>query len=129
MMERKDYTNGLRELADWWDKHLEVPLNYAPSIATGALNTKEEAALVIRALGNCTKRYSGDIFVVGRKFGPIDMEFLFYRDKVCERRVVSVELIPEQFIEAHTIPARTKEIVEWDCHPILSAAEARDGTS
>jgi len=44
------------------------------------------------------------------------------REAVCTRRVVGTKEIPEQIV-----PARTEEVVEWDCEPVsLLAIANRD---
>lgn len=44
------------------------------------------------------------------------LDFNWPRREVCTRRVVGTEDVPEQ-----VTPAHTREIVEWDCHPLLAA--------
>lgn len=115
------YAKSLRLLADWWEAHPEVRLPYSGNISYWQLDTKEQAATLVRAFGSCEKNYDEEIFRVQKSFGEITADFVLYRDKVCVRKVVGVETIPATFVEAHTIPATTKEIVEWECEPILSS--------
>lgn len=118
----KQYANGLRELASWYEEHEEISLP-STDVDCFSLDTKEEAAKVAKAFGKCRKDYNEYHLVLSSYFGPIRLRFVFGREKVCTRRVVAVETIPAEFVEAHVKPARTKEIVEWDCLPILAPSE------
>jgi hypothetical protein len=123
-VEHNEYAAGLRLLADWLEAHPEIPLP-TYHINNYNLDTKEQAAELVRAFGSCKKKYSDDMFYVSKQFGVLNYEFSFYRSGVCTPRVVGVETIPAMFVEAHTIPARTKEIVEWDCEPILAPSTSQ----
>ena len=122
----KEYADGLRAVADFYESHPEIPLPYDTDISNGSVDTKEEAATIMRALGSCSKNYSDYYFVLAKNFGPIKMQFIFTRHKVCVRKVIGVETIEAEFVPAHTIPAWTKEIVEWECEAILEPANAAD---
>lgn len=125
-MTRQELTAGLRELADWFDAHEEVPLpdEYTTTeLAFFPEDTKEIAAAVMLALKPCRKDYSETLFMLSRKFGPISTKWYFQRNTVCTRRVVGTEEVAEKHLPARTIPAHTKEVVEWDCEPILSHRE------
>ena len=119
---RRAYADGLRAIAAWFETHPEVPLPDSQRVDVASLNTKEEAASVARALGACDKIYDGTLFRLERRFGGTTLRFLFWRDQVCERRVVSTKQVP-----ARLVPAHTEEIVEWDCHPLLASDQAAEG--
>lgn len=119
---RKEFTDGLRALADWFDAHEEVELPNYPDFNLCMNDTREIAAAVMLALKPCEKRYANTVFILGRNFGPIKVDFLFNRDTVCIRKVVGTKEIPETHVEAHTIPARNEDIVEWDCVPVLGSS-------
>ena len=42
-----------------------------------------------------------------------DLNYFCKREAVCTKRVVGTKEVPEQ-----VIPARTEEVVEWDCTPV-----------
>jgi len=120
-----EYAAGLRGLADWIEAHptQPLPINTFPVYA---LNTKEDAANCLRDLKPCKKEYKGDMFYLSREFGPLKLEFVFYRNAVCTRRVigtkeVGTEVIPARIIPEQVIPAHTEEIVEWECGESLLA--------
>jgi hypothetical protein len=79
-----------------------------------SLDTKEEAAKLLRSGGKWNKKFMEDSFYLNRDFGPVNLSFMFYRTAVCTKKVIGVRTI-----EASFIPARTEEIVEWTCEPIL----------
>ena len=117
MDERKQYTDGLRAIAKWLDMHPEIPLPYG-AIQIAGMDSPEDAAIAIRALGRCDKHYNDNLLKISREFGGAKLEFLFWRSKVCERRVVGTRTIPEK-----VIPGYEEEIVEWDCKPLLAPSE------
>ena len=124
MYNAAEYAQGLRDLADWVEAHPEIDLP-DESISVFSKHTKEEAAKVLLALTPCKKDYSGDLFTLSRSFGHVRLKFLFVRSAVCTRRVVRTEEVPEEIIPEKVEPeqviaAHTKEIVEWDCDPILA---------
>lgn len=110
----REYVQGLRALADFYEAHPEVPLPYSEQNIY-ALDTKDEAKMLAEALGTFEKEYNEWHFTMVKRFGPIQMRFVFNRGNVCTKKVVGVKTIPAEFVEAHTRPARTEEIVEWDC--------------
>lgn len=114
------YCSGLRQIADWFEAHPDIPPPSDP-IACYTLDTKEEAARCIRALGSCAKTYNDWSFTLSKNFEGVNLRFIFTRAKVCERRIVGVETVPAEYVPAHTRPATTREIVEWDCGPVLGA--------
>lgn len=76
---------------------------------------REKMRLLALILAPVEKVYNGEWFDLRKKFGPVTLEFTVNRAIVCERKVVSVEEVPEKLI-----PAYTREIVEWECNdPIL----------
>lgn len=114
----KDYADGLRQIADWYEAHPEIALPTPATLGNYMLNTKEEAAQVSRALGTCEKTYTDTMFYISRQFDAVRLEFVFFRNAVCVPRVVGTEDVPER-----VIPAHTRDIVEWDCSPILGEAD------
>jgi len=124
--EHQQFAESLLALADFYEAHPEVPLP-CPELNNYSLDTKDDAALLAKALRTFEKRYSDSLLIVAKKFGLIELRFFLNRDSVCTSRVVGVETIPAQFIEARTIPARTKEILEWDCHALNVPEESSNG--
>ena len=115
MADREGYIRGLRELADWYEAHPDAEAPLIP-VATVIASTKDELAQWARWLAPCRKGAIGDTLIgVARQFGPISFAVSAYRTEVCTRRVVGTEEIPER-----TVPAHTKEIVEWECPSFLN---------
>src|SRR6185436_13988075 len=113
-MNNKEYAEGLRLLADWYERNETVP--NPGSYENYDVNSKDDAVNVVRALGSCHKRYDDNLFRVTKEFGAVTASFIFMRGAVCTRRVVGEEEIPEEIVPAHT-----REIIAWDCHPVLAA--------
>lgn len=106
---------GLRALADWLDEHPKVELfESEPYFALSAVDSKENAVRIARALGQCTKDIGPSTLTLTRSFEGVRVGLVFWRSTVCERRVVGTREVPER-----VTPAHVEEIVEWDCHSIL----------
>jgi len=119
MRTANEYATGLRELADWIEAHPELD-GPRSDITVYSLDTKEQAAAVLRALKPCTKRVSETLFYIERSFGPIKYQFAFNRESICKARIVGQKTIPEHTEPERLIPARVivehvEDIIEWDC--------------
>lgn len=141
--ERAAYTRGLREIADWYDAHPEVPMPYHTSVQTGKLEAtfdiylngadqRARLSTIARAMGQFDKVPDGDLFRVVRRFGGIAVTAQAQRDEVCERIVVGThevtELVPDpEAVAALPTVAVTKvvEDVRWECRSILADEPAR----
>ena len=126
-MTHQKYAQSLRMIADWFEAHPEIGLPHdAQSFRYFPAVTREQFAIVAKALGSCQKVFDDDTLIeLHRTFGAITFQAIAMRKNVCTRRVVGVKTIPERIIEAHTERERKEEIVEWDCdEPLL--AETRE---
>lgn len=116
---RMEHIEGLRAIADWFEAHPEVPLPPA-DFSCYHMNSKQEAAVVLKALTPATKTYDDDMFGIERHFGPVRLRFVFYRREICKAKVVGKKLVPEQIeperiIPEKVIPEHEEDIIEWDC--------------
>jgi hypothetical protein len=70
-------------------------------------------------IGTVTKRNDDDFARVTRRFGAVTVEAHCARDKACTARVVGTETveIPDPAAPKITVE---RDIVEWDCKPILA---------
>ena len=116
-MRREEYIAGLHEFAEWIEAHPEVPIpEYLDTaIGWGHLHSPEEAATAARALGHVNKEWQDRYLVLTHDFGPIQLRVVFNRESVCTRQVVGSEWVPAQTVEGYT-----REIVEWNCEPLVS---------
>ena len=116
-MNGKEYAQMLRAHADWWEAHPTLPAPYWwPQNVF--LDSKEELAAVARGLEKAEKGSSGEWYYL-RVTTPdgTQLDFNVSREKTCVRRVIGTEEVPEK-----VTPAYTREIVEWDCQPLLGGA-------
>ncbi len=123
---------GLDQLAAWIDAHPDIPLLRAEStwiVADYRMDDPDHGEIV-RALadgapiGTITKKVgaSGSSLFVERAFaGGIKLQHQATRDEVCERRVVGTETVEVPDPDAPLVTIE-REIVEWDCKPLLGAA-------
>ncbi|MFI5223675.1 MAG: hypothetical protein ACHQX3_05420 [Nitrospirales bacterium] len=120
--ERELYVQGLRELADFYQNNPDVPIPWLTH-DNYAVDSKADAEAVARGLRTFEKDGNDSYLHLTKKFGNIVAKFVFTRTNVCVKKVVGVKTVPAAFIEAHTIPARTEEVVEWECSPLLVPKE------
>jgi hypothetical protein len=116
------YSLALRQIADWYEVHPDAPM---PSGGYQNLSIYDFDATPeqIRAIGAAKKEYSGSLFYYVVESENFTIKFIANRADVCTQKVVGFREIPEQFVEAHVIPAKREEIVEWECRESLLAAE------
>jgi hypothetical protein len=117
-MDVKDFVEGLRQIADWYEANSDVVIPEARLTVFGEKDNKKNIATLAWRLGPLKKEMNEEILALERSFNGVALRFVFLRSAVCERRVVRTEEIPEA-----VIPAHTREIVEWDCHALLDQRE------
>jgi hypothetical protein len=119
-MDHKEFANNLRLLADFYEQHPEIKLPWTTELPPNyRVDEKEDAVAVAKACGTFKKTYSNSYFTITTQIGTATHSFTFTREKVCVKKVVGVETIPARLIPAHVEPASTREIVEWECEPLL----------
>ena len=118
-MTNKEFADGLRKVADFYEQHEEFPQPYVV-MDVFSVNDKETLEQVARALGTIEKFTIGEsLFGIKRAFGLLALRVIVSRTVACTRRVVGTEPVPERIT-----PAYTREIVEWDCLPRLTGQGA-----
>lgn len=130
-MKNQEYVAGLRALADWYEANPDMPLPNPNAqvfnVSDIADDQKKAAQLIMKAAAPCKKIYADKLFHITKEFGPVELEFIFLREKVCERVVIAKEEVPERLIPAQperVEPAYVREIVEWRCEPILPSRQS-----
>lgn len=104
MDEKKPTTaESLRMLADWYEAHPDMPAPRASVLALSGngLESPDGARRVARALGFFEKGGTDSFLILKKPFGAVALEFSFWRESICKKRVVQ------------------EEIVEWDCPALL----------
>ena len=120
-MTHNEYAESLRQIADWWEAHPEVPLPYDMSPFRYVATKRDEMTKIAAALGSCEKDYDGGLFYLRKHFGAVQFEAFVAREQVCERKVVGKRRVAKR-----VIPAHTEDIVEWECFdkPLLAPPSA-----
>lgn len=127
-MTTSELVGSLRELADWYESHPDMPVPYEldqPMFVFLYGRSAEEVKAILRTLGSFEKHFNepsdGD-FEAWKRIGGLTLKFHTKRDAVCTARVVGKRLVPEVVVPARkrTVePAHEVDVVEWDCEPIL----------
>lgn len=124
---------SLQALAAWRTAHPEIGLYRSSTGSTWLVDPGTEAtceaAMIVRAvadgapIGTVTKHAVGDdALFVTRDFGNgVFLTFIADREEVCTRRVVGTETVQVPDPDAPLVTVE-REIVEWDCAPILAKA-------
>jgi len=127
VLDHKEFADGLRQIADFLEAHLELDLP-EPTLTNYGVHSKEMAASVVRSMsrgGRCDKEYTDSLVTLSRKFGPITLQYLGTRSNVCKQVAVGKRVVPEQYIapkpatEAYTVPEHEETVYEWRCEPLL----------
>jgi hypothetical protein len=123
---RTRFTQGLRELADWYDLHPEVPLPHGALqiITAGDEDPVAGLAVIARAMGRCDKKVGEAIFTIRRKFSGVTLEAIAWRQQVCEATVVGERTVTRDVTKVVGSETVTEPVVEWRCLPLLSRETA-----
>lgn len=129
--------DGMRVAIDLIAAHPELPTPSVFAYSTGSVDvtwqlmhnddTKDDqrgtAQRIIRAIGgHWSKNPWGDRFDFERQYDGVKLEIYAHRDQVCERRVVGTETVTIPAVEAQAERTETREVIEWDCNPVLTEA-------
>lgn len=111
---RRDYAQGLRELADFIDAHPDIPCPYGEA-HNAFVRDKAQLGMIARAVGGrWDKNGTSQFFYIRREFaGGHSYEVNVSRDQVCRKVVTGTRIEP-------AVPEREVEVVEWVCtEPLL----------
>lgn len=87
---------------------------------------KSAAQQIIRAIGGeWRKNPWDDRFDFEQDYNGVALQIFTNRDQVCTRRVIGTETVTVPAVEARPERTEVREIVEWDCTPVLAEAAAR----
>ena len=80
---------GLRELADWYERHPEVarPLVRIEVDDSNPDEAVHGLAVTAKAFGKCKKHFGSYLISVSRDFGPVNVVAHVSRDTVCKKVV------------------------------------------
>jgi hypothetical protein len=115
-LKRVAFIQGLRDLANLLDLFPDLPVPYSPMAIDVWADDKEELAVLVRGKGTWDKIAESSYMVFRKDFGHVRYDINIAREKVCEKVVVGVEIIPAR-------PATKEQIVdkyEWKCLPLLN---------
>jgi hypothetical protein len=133
-------TAALRQAANLLEQHPQLPQPYITTLSNGrakvswylpithgVASQKAIAATILRTLGgHWDKRTVAgvDDFYFDSKLGLLDLTVNVDRPAVCERVVVGTETVTIPAVEAQPARTETREIVRWDCRPLLADDQA-----
>ena len=137
-------SEALRALADFIDANPD--LNFGPGFDKTSVHADNDSlGIFIRSLNKSAAEVQAGVKAVRRAIGGIwdkdgdDQTFYLQQSNVfgyfettiysdrkltCERRVVGVEDVVVDAVEAAPSRTESREIVEWDCGPLLADREA-----
>lgn len=131
------FTDRLRAAADLIEAHPELPAATVFAYSSGSVDvtwnlmnsdgTKDDqrtfAQRILREIGGKWRKHPwGDRFDFEREYQGLNLQICTQREQVCERRVVGVETVTVPAVEAQPERTEERELVEWDCLPVLTEA-------
>ena len=137
-------SEALRALADFIDANPD--LNFGPDFDKTSIHADDQrlgifiqsarkSAAEVQAEVKAVRRAIGGIWGKGgheqtfyleqsNVFGYFETTIYSDRKLTCERRVVGIEDVVVDAVEAAPSRTESREIVEWDCGPLLADREA-----
>lgn len=123
-----DYTDSLRQLADFLDANPVIPVPPYPDVDIYLCDDEsiENVSKVARSLGVFNKVFTNyGLLYLERMVGIITLRAIVNRDSVCTKRIIGTKTITKKVLP-EGVEMITKEIeediVEWDCPPSLLSA-------
>lgn len=116
--ERRDYVQGLRELADFIEAHLDVPRPW-PSAQNAFIADKTGLAAIAKACGGrWEKNVTSEFFFIRKSFsGGHAYEVNVSRERVCRKVSTGTRIEPAK-------PAEEVETFQWVCdEPLLAGGQ------
>jgi len=125
--------NNLRTLADWFEKHPDVPIPWAfmgESVFYRSLtDDPDERSKEIRAIGSANKVFQNNEFHLEVKIGNYTLIFWTSRENVCTKKIVGQKLIEKRIEPEKVIPEHYEDIVEWECSESILAYKEKENNS
>lgn len=122
----------LRIIADLIDAHPGLPTPTVFAYSHGKadvswhlahntdLDQKATTQAIVRAIGGLwNKGGYDDRLTLTRDWRGIQLNIFVTREEVCTRRVVGTETVVVPAVEAQPERTEVRELVEWDCAPVL----------
>ncbi len=119
---------NLQSLIDFLGAHPELPLpkSFDFNVYDFAAEDLDCAKNIAKSLGTFDKDTNDAFFVLKKRFGKVNLRFVFSRGAVCTRRVVGTQtetkMVPEAGAKMVEKVVET-EIVEWDCPSLLDETD------
>ena len=123
-MKNEEFVEGLRRVADWYEKHPDFPQPYTYNRDTGVftdyVHTKDAVLNAKKVFGSASVETDNSYLRVFKSFGVIQLCICSARSNICTKRVVRTEMVKERVAIEWEDQDVEKEIVEWDCPPELN---------
>ncbi|HXP82615.1 MAG TPA: hypothetical protein VN976_22135 [Verrucomicrobiae bacterium] len=123
-MENKDYVAALRELADFFEAHPELPGGDVGTINVAV--GPEKLRALASCLGSFKKKADPYFYNLSKTVGLWTIDVYTSRSNLCEAVVVGKKQVAEVVVPARpeeVIPAHEEDIVEWHCPDSLLAPD------
>jgi hypothetical protein len=120
---------ALRSVADFVEANPDLDWSYVNADVTAITLRPEGIAAAAAVPGGWEKkaydnpRTGTGNFEIRREFGPVLFKIIAPREEVCERKVVGVETVEVPDPDAPKVVVE-REVVEWECRPLLTEAKA-----
>ena len=133
-MEHAAFVKALRDAADFFEARPELGVPYGDPeftfcgfIGGKSIDSKEGLALFVKSVGGRVDKEGDDYLLTLRaKRQGFSVRALAYREKVCERVLVTTKTEPAHVLPAQPateevfVPRREVPVYEWRCPSILA---------
>lgn len=113
-----NYVRGLRELADFLEKHPKLVPSYGGETINVFAYTKKDLAEMAREMGTCEKLDQDYWFTMRKKFPPHKFDLNITREKVCTKVKTGTRVVEKPDPDALKAVPRIsveEDIYEWKC--------------
>lgn len=131
-MDRKVFIKALRDAADVYELHEEIPVPNGIDLASW-LHGQESVV----TLADCARipgarwdkavsswNYELSLTLAEEGYDKVKISLNAPRETVCTKRVVGTETVTVPAVEAKPEHTEERDIVEWDCVPLLAPRTA-----
>ena len=124
--EKQDFIKSIRAMADWYEASELDEVTYGYTLNFWAWS-RQDFAEKARRLGSAAKVADDTYYILRKDFGRgVLVDLNSKHEAICERVLVSEEVIPEHVIPAHPetiVPEKVVQKFEWRCpESVLAAA-------
>ena len=111
--ERERFIQGLRQLADFLEQNPGVPCRRRATLTMWRWKDEKDLSEVTRLLGTSEKIEHQDSIGIRRRFGPVTLQFEWFRGMTCKREVVGHKIV--KTVDWSKSKLVKEPVIRWSC--------------